>query len=79
MILFATLKLDNNLVYNLCISLSSQQLAGVHTSTVPNADDGSLDLEDIKNNIRDKTDDHFPLTKVSNKFFCRPSHCVMLR
>ena len=37
---------------------------GIHSHQLINNDDGTIDLIDIKNNIRKEGDDHFPTTKL---------------
>ena len=37
----------------------------MHTNTIPNAEDGTIDLEEIKQNVRNVHDVHQPITKVS--------------
>ena len=41
------------------------QLAGIHVNTINNKDDGTIDLEEIKQNLRSLTDTHMPLTRVN--------------
>jgi len=43
-------------------------LAGVHTNAIDNSPtDGTLNLQDIRDNIRDTSNVHYPLTKVLNR------------
>ena len=37
---------------------------GIHSHQLNNLDNGTIDINDIKNNIRKKDDDHFPRTKL---------------
>ena len=37
---------------------------GIHSHQLNNLDNGTIDISDIKNNIRKKDDDHFPRTKL---------------
>lgn len=42
----------------------SAQLAGVHPRVVPNQKDGTLDLDEVLENIRALGDEHYPITKL---------------
>ena len=37
---------------------------GIHSHQLKNKDDGTIDINEIKNNIRKEEDDHFPKTKL---------------
>jgi threonine aldolase len=39
-------------------------LGGVHSFAIPNQNDGTLDLDDIKDAIRDSSDSHHPITRL---------------
>lgn len=44
------------------------QLGGIHTNTVTNYANGTMSIEEMRHNIRNKYDDHMPLTKVMLNF-----------
>lgn len=39
-------------------------LGGVHSFAIPNQEDGTLDLDDIEDAIRDSSDSHHPITRL---------------